>query len=155
MISPPADIDEYIIWAAKQARVPAAIVRSVAWHESRFNPEAVSPKGAKGIMQLMPASIEQYVVSDPFDPEQSLRVGSEILRKLKERHGSWESALAAYNWGTGNVSKHPARSSWPQSVRNYVDRIMSDAGLVKPNTVSLFLAGFPVALLLLRRFYGH
>lgn len=159
MILPPADIEETIQWAAAQAKIPAAIVRSVAYHESRYNPRARSPAGALGLMQLMPVNISSYNVTDPFDPDQSARVGAEMLRKLKSRHKTWPKALAAYVWGTGNVKKKPSRAQWPKRVCSYVDKVLRGANLktfipneATTNAGALLLAAIPVILALARRY---
>jgi soluble lytic murein transglycosylase-like protein len=141
MISAPPDIEESIRFAANAESVPVSLVRAVAYHESRFNPTAISPVGAKGIMQLMPVVIQEYGVSDPFDPDQSLRVGANMLKKLKARHGSWASALAAYQWGTANVRNNPSPEQWPQSTRDYVARVLATAGLEPSKSAMSYLVG--------------
>jgi soluble lytic murein transglycosylase-like protein len=80
------------------------LVRAVIAQESGFRPCAVSPKGAIGLMQLMPATIEELDVQDAFDPGQNIGAGTRLLRRLLDRyHGDLSLALAAYNAGPAQV----------------------------------------------------
>jgi soluble lytic murein transglycosylase-like protein len=82
------------------------LVRAVIAQESGFRPCAVSPKGALGLMQLMPATIEQLDVQDALDPEQNIAAGTRLLRRLLDRYnGDLASALAAYNAGPAQVDR--------------------------------------------------
>ncbi len=80
------------------------LVESVAWHESRFRPDALSPKGAFGPMQLMPATARALGV-DARDPGQNIAGGAHYLRMMADRFGDWGLALAAYNAGPGAVAR--------------------------------------------------
>ena len=86
--------------------VSAALIRAVAARESAFYPCAVSPKGAMGLMQLMPGTQKYFRVTDPFSPEQSLAAGSRLLKQLLDRYqGDLPKALGAYNAGAGQVDR--------------------------------------------------
>jgi len=90
--------------------------------ESDFNAQAVSPVGAQGLMQLMPGTAADLGVTDAFDPEQNIQAGSKYLKQLMDRYdGDAKLALAAYNWGMGNLERHPERM--PQETVNYVAKI--------------------------------
>jgi soluble lytic murein transglycosylase-like protein len=92
--------------------------------ESAFNPRARSPKGALGLMQLMPATIQQYKVRDPFDPAENVRGGVAYLRSLLDRYENNEQlALAAYNAGPGAVDKYGQTVPPYRETRNYVAQI--------------------------------
>ncbi len=90
--------------------------------ESNGNPKAVSPAGAQGLMQLMPRTAAELGVIDPFDPAQNIRAGTRYLSRLLDRYqGNQKLALAAYNWGMGNLEKNP--SGLPKETRNYIVRV--------------------------------
>jgi soluble lytic murein transglycosylase-like protein len=97
-------------------------VHSVVAAESAYRPDAVSPKGAIGLMQLMPATAKAYGV-DPHDPEQNVDAGTRYLRDLllKYDHGVF-SALAAYNAGPGAVAKYNGVPPYRET-QAYVNRI--------------------------------
>jgi len=97
--------------------------------ESNYNPGAVSPKGAMGLMQLMPATARQYAVADPFDPVQNLMAGLQHLRGLLDRFGKGREslALAAYNAGETAVSRYGGIPPYRET-QNYVRRILSLSG---------------------------
>jgi soluble lytic murein transglycosylase-like protein len=108
--------------AADKYRLPRKLVRSVMAAESAFQPNAVSPKGAIGPMQLMPATARELGV-DPHDPVQNIDGGARYLRDLLERYdyGLWH-ALAAYNAGPGAVDKYHGVPPYPDTI-NYVNKI--------------------------------
>ena len=81
------------------------LVKAVMQIESAGNPDAVSPKGAGGLMQLMPGTAKELGVKDVFDPKQNVEGGSKYLKRLENQLGDRKLALAAYNWGIGNVKK--------------------------------------------------
>jgi soluble lytic murein transglycosylase-like protein len=100
------------------------LVKAVMQVESAFNPRARSPKGALGLMQLMPATARQYGVDDPFDPGQNVRGGVAYLRHLLDRYNNNEQlALAAYNAGPGAVDKYGQTVPPYKETRNYVAQI--------------------------------
>lgn len=99
-------ITSMIRLAATREGVREDLVQAVMQRESAFRPCAVSPKGAQGLMQLMPATARELGVSDPFDPQQSIDGGVRLLRQLLDRYkGNFELALSAYNAGSGRVDR--------------------------------------------------
>jgi hypothetical protein len=93
--------------AARATRLDEAWLRAIAHAESAFAADAVSPKGAKGIMQLMPDVIGDYSVSDPFSPKQSIMAGARYLKALEAQYGGDRVlAAAAYNAGSGAVTQY-------------------------------------------------
>ena len=100
------------------------LVKAVMQVESAFNQFARSPKGALGLMQLMPATIRQYSVKNPFDPAENVRGGVAYLRHLLDRYENNETlALAAYNAGPGAVDKYRQTVPPYRETRNYVAQI--------------------------------
>ena len=92
--------------AARLAEVPGALLRAVIGVESAFDPNAVSSKGAQGLMQLLPATSARYGVHDPFEPADNVRGGARYLSDLLKRYGNHlELALAAYNAGEDAVER--------------------------------------------------
>lgn len=128
MIKVPSNIEEKLQRASSEHGVPYAILQAVAWVESRFNPSVTSRVGAAGVMQIMPGNWDDLGISDPYDAGQSINGGAIMLAKLYKQFGSWEDALAAYNWGSGNVRKASDRNRWPTSVKTYVAKVLSGAG---------------------------
>lgn len=99
--------DPIVSKASEQHDVDPALVKAVIMAESSYNPRAVSPKGAVGLMQLMPDTAQSLGVSNSFNPEQNVQGGTKYLKKLIDRFdGDIKSALAAYNAGPGHVQKH-------------------------------------------------
>ena len=118
-------MDENIIslltQAAKQYDLPPALVIAQAQQESGGNPNAVSPAGAEGVMQLMPATAAQLGVTNPFDAAQNIDAGVRYLSELLTQfEGNFALALAAYNWGPGNVTKN-GFDNWPPHTEHYVN----------------------------------
>jgi soluble lytic murein transglycosylase-like protein len=102
----PPELSGMIDSAANSSGVLPSVIREVARQESGFRPCAVSPKGAEGLMQLMPAIQDQFKVIDPFNPMASLDAGSKLLMQLLDRyHGDLSLALSAYNAGPTAVDK--------------------------------------------------
>jgi soluble lytic murein transglycosylase-like protein len=113
--------------AALRHRVSAAFVKSIVAAESNFNPEAVSPKGAIGLMQLMPSTAQQFGV-DPTNPEQNIDGGTRYLRFLIDRYHrcrDWmRRVIAAYNAGPAMVDRYRGVPPFPET-RQYVARVLS------------------------------
>ena len=130
--------DDLIVANARANNVRPDLIRAVVAVESAFNPYARSPKGALGLMQLMPATARRFNVSNPFDPEQNIRAGSSYLRQLLDRYdGNEELALAAYNAGPGAVEKYGQTIPPYRETRHYVNKVSEIAGdgeEVAPNT---------------------
>jgi soluble lytic murein transglycosylase-like protein len=121
--------DDLISEHARTNGVRTDLVRAVVQVESAFNPSARSPKGALGLMQLMPATIRQFGVRNPFNPVENVRAGVAYLRELLDRYqNSEELALAAYNAGPGAVDKHGQNVPPYRETRNYVAHINQMAG---------------------------
>ena len=117
------DIDAAIDQAAARHNVDPSLVRSVVKVESNFNPNAVSRKGAMGLMQLMPSTARSLNVSNPFDPQQNVDAGVRHLRRLLDSYGGNVSlSLAAYNAGSGAVARSAGVPHFRET-QNYVRRI--------------------------------
>ncbi len=109
---------------AQRYGVDPALVRAVMRHESGFNPYAVSPKGAQGLMQLMPGTASLMGVTNPFDPEQNIAGGVGYLRYCLDRFGhSVPLAVAAYNAGPERVAKSQGVPAIPET-QNFVKNVM-------------------------------
>jgi soluble lytic murein transglycosylase-like protein len=118
--------------AAARHRIDPALLRAVAYVESRFNPVAIGPpcggnaERARGIVQLMPAVCRELGVKDPHDAAQAADGGAKLLARHLAHYGGDESkALSAYNWGRGNVDRLPAGVLPPKQVRTYVARVLA------------------------------
>jgi len=115
-------LEPIISKASSRYGVDAGLIKAVIKAESNFNTNAVSPAGARGLMQLMPGTARSLGVSDSFNPEQNVMAGTRFLRDLLNRYnGDLDSTLAAYNWGPGNVDKRPDRL--PRETRDYLSRV--------------------------------
>lgn len=110
--------------AAGKYGVEASLLAAVARQESGLDPSAVSPAGAQGLMQLMPATAQGLGVRDPFDPAQAVDGAARLLRDLIGRFGGTELALAAYNAGPGAVLRYDGVPPYPET-RSYVRNVMS------------------------------
>lgn len=118
--------------ASRESQVPAELLHAVVQRESNYNPRAVSPKGAMGLMQLMPGTAGDLQVSDPFDPESNVRGGAKYLRGLLDRFdGNLVKALAAYNAGPeavkdGRIPDYPETKEY---VKKVIDGYVRMSGL--------------------------
>jgi soluble lytic murein transglycosylase-like protein len=125
-----ADVQEM----AREHGVSPALIEAVVRTESGFAPSAVSPKGAGGLMQLMPKTASALGVVDRFDPRENIRGGVRHLRYLLERYqGGVVLALAAYNAGEGAVDAHRGVPPYPET-QQYVQRVLRRAGLAESLT---------------------
>ena len=111
--------------AARAAGVDPALVHAIIAVESAYRPAAISPKGAIGLMQLMPATAQRHGVADPARVADNLRAGARHLRALLDRYGMrLDLVLAAYNAGEGAVQKHNnAIPPYPET-RSYVPAVL-------------------------------
>jgi len=118
-------VRELVDRVAARVGVNQRLARAVVQVESNWDSRAVSPKGAMGLMQIMPVVAQEYSVSDPFDPEKNLEAGMRHLRNLLEQYG-YDSmrALAAYNAGQGAVSRYGGVPPY-QETRDYVQRVLA------------------------------
>lgn len=108
---------------AQRWGIEEAMVKAVIHTESTFNPAAVSPKGAMGLMQLMPATARRFGVRSAFDPSENIRAGVQYLAWLLRRYGGdWRLALAGYNAGEGAVDRYRGMPPFPET-RHYVEKV--------------------------------
>ena len=109
--------------AANRSGLPPAFVESVAKVDSALRTDAVSPKGARGVMQLMPETA-RALAADPNDPAQNIEAGVRLLRDLLVLYdGDVVKALSAYNAGTGAVQRYGGLPPYPET-QNYVDKVL-------------------------------
>ena len=118
----PKPFAEIIDAASVRHGVNPALVSALIEVESAYRPDAVSPKGAMGLMQLMPGTAREYAVADPYDPTANIEAGTRHLRALLDRYGV-NSALAAYNAGEGPVQKFGGVPPYPET-RRYITKIL-------------------------------
>jgi soluble lytic murein transglycosylase-like protein len=134
---PPAGADSYnalIEKASAKFGVSTSLIKAVIQAESGFNPKAVSPAGARGLMQLMPRTAASLGVTDSFDVEQNIMAGAKYLSQMLRRFNGEEAvALAAYNAGPGRVSRlgisntEQLRDKYlllPRETQKYVDKVL-------------------------------
>jgi soluble lytic murein transglycosylase-like protein len=107
--------------AARRYGLDAGLLESLVRAESGGDPRAVSPKGAMGLTQLMPATARELGVTNPFDPAQNIDGGARYLRAMLDRFGDLRRALAAYNFGPERVERG---ERWPRETRNYVKTVL-------------------------------
>ena len=130
---PPDRLERLVREAAERNRLDPALVRAVVGAESGGNPAAVSPKGAQGLMQLIPTTAERFGVDNPFDPAQNVEGGARYLRSLLDRYnGNLDMSLAAYNAGETAVERSGGVPNYRET-RAYVRKVtnsyfQSDSG---------------------------
>ncbi len=117
------DIMKWIGRYSKKHRLDPKLVYAVIEQESNFCKSAVSPKGAMGLMQIMPDTQTTLGLADPFDPEANIEAGARFLRTMLNRFKDPRLALAAYNAGPETVKKHKGLPPYPETLQ-YVSRIM-------------------------------
>jgi soluble lytic murein transglycosylase-like protein len=130
---PIADVTPVLEQAAKREGLDPRLLTAVIQQESGFRPCVISRKGAQGLMQLMPATIEQFGVKDPFEVKQNIDAGAKLLKELIMRYsGNMSLALGAYNAGPGTVD---AADGVPQNAETmtYVTEILGKLG-IQPTT---------------------
>lgn len=121
--------------ASQYYGLPDGLLSRMAYQESRYNPKAVNSKsGAMGILQFMPDFRDGkggfgIPAFDPFDPKMSISMAGKLMAEYFRRFGTWDKALAAYNWGYGNVTRK-GLGAMPLETRNYVAEIGKDTGLI-------------------------
>ncbi len=116
--------DHWIREAATLYQIPEALIRAVIRVESDFDPRAVSPANARGLMQMIPATAERMLVTDVFDPRQNIFGGVRYLRVLANTfNGDLALTVAAYNAGEGAVMRHGGIPPYPET-QDYVTKVI-------------------------------
>lgn len=122
--------------SAAQYGLPVGLLEAVAYRESRFRQDIIdgrtrSSAGAVGIMQIIPRWHPEVGEAGALDPQRAIPYAAKYLQQLQRQFGAWELALAAYNWGPGNLAKWQAGTikNWPAETRAYVAEITRNAGL--------------------------
>jgi len=122
---PATEIDALIGKAAKREGLEEGLLRNVMKQESGFRPCAVSPKGALGLMQLMPSTAQEFGVKDPFDVTSNVDTGAKFLKQLLTKYdGDLTKALGAYNAGPAKVDAAGGVPAIPETL-DYVRQILS------------------------------
>ena len=138
--TPSASVQSALSAAAARYGVPVSLLNSVAQAESAYNPNAVSPAGAQGLLQLMPATGVSLGVTNPFDPVQNANAGAQYLSQLYAQYGDWGTALIAYNEGPGNLASRgifPSSQSYADSILANADLSGADSGLIAVDASSV------------------
>jgi hypothetical protein len=122
--------------AAARHGMDADLIHCVVAVESNFNPKAVSPKNARGLMQLLPQTAAQYGVKDIFDPEENVNAGTRYLKELLEKYHNLTLALAAYNAGPERVDQYGRRVPPYLETMKYVQRIAKSYAKIKADSTA-------------------
>ncbi|MCX7999523.1 MAG: lytic transglycosylase domain-containing protein [Leptospiraceae bacterium] len=107
---------------AKKKGLDPDLVKAIVKAESNFNPKAISPKGARGLMQLMPDTAEDLGITNPFDPIQNIKGGTSYLKELSRVFRNRDHIIAAYNAGPGAVKKYGGIPPYEET-QNYVRKV--------------------------------
>ncbi len=127
-VSGDCDLDWKIFRAAQHAGVDPRFIHAVIKQESHYDPEAVSPVGARGLMQLMPGTAKRFKCDDTANQDCNLEAGTKYLAWLLKRfNGDVKLALAGYNAGEGSVDKYQGIPPFPET-QNYVNKIVANYG---------------------------
>jgi soluble lytic murein transglycosylase-like protein len=114
-----------VLTASRESSLDPALLHAVIAVESRHNPNAISPRGAMGLMQLMPITARRFNVSNPHDPSQNIRAGAAYLHELQQMFkGDLNLALAAYNAGPGAVLRYGSRIPPFIETERYVPKVL-------------------------------
>jgi soluble lytic murein transglycosylase-like protein len=125
-----SNIPEIVEQAARANQVDPLLVHSIIRVESNYNPYAISPKGAQGLMQLMPRTAWEMGVGNSFDPRQNIEAGVRYLKYLQDLYKDDRLALAAYNAGPAAVQKYGSVPPYPET-QDYVNRVGQQYGEAK------------------------
>jgi soluble lytic murein transglycosylase len=129
---PPSNFREAVDRIAERNQLPPLLVHSVIKVESNYNPNAISPKGAQGLMQLIPSTARRFGVSNAFNPVENVEGGARYLRYLLDLYkGDYRLALAAYNAGEGAVARHGGVPPYAETV-NYLQQVQNRLREVQP-----------------------
>lgn len=134
---PPAQYADMIAAAEARHGIPPDMLARLLYQESRYRADIISgktrsPVGALGIAQFMPATASEMGI-DPLDPAQAIDGAARYLARLYGTFGNWSEALAAYNWGQGNV-KRKGLAAAPAETRTYYTSILSDVNAASGST---------------------
>ena len=131
-------VDSFIVESGKRNAVDPLLLYSIMHQESTFKRNALSPKGASGLMQLMPPTARRFGVSKIWDPQQNIEGGARYMRFLLDHFGDVQLALAGYNAGEGAVMKYGNRIPPYRETQEYVRRISKRYNLIRdPSTAHL------------------
>lgn len=134
-----AEVDGYLIQSGKSNGVDPLLIYSVMHQESSFKSRAISPKGARGLMQLMPGTAMRFGVTNIFDPRQNIEGGARYMRFLLDRFdGDVNLALAGYNAGEGAVEKYGWRIPPYAETQEYVRRISRRYSLLQDPSAAAY-----------------